>query len=108
MKIIRMRPNESGAYSPIQEGNSSSIPEGMALWPEGLSTGTFYAYKGFVFLSFGETEAGHYVTDCVGNDELFEAWEAEHPETEPEPEPEEEMSVWDELDAAYQEGVNSI
>ena len=26
---------------------------------------------------------------------------------EPEPEPDPELSVWDELDAAYQEGVNS-
>lgn len=29
------------------------------------------------------------------------------PEPAPEPEPEDETSVWDELDAAYQEGVNS-
>lgn len=28
------------------------------------------------------------------------------PEPEPEPEPTPEPSVWDELDAAYQEGVN--
>lgn len=31
----------------------------------------------------------------------------EMPEPEPIPEPEEEMSVWDELDAAYTEGVNA-
>ena len=30
------------------------------------------------------------------------------PEPEPIPEPEEELSVWDELDKAYNEGVNSI
>lgn len=30
------------------------------------------------------------------------------PEPEPVPEPEEPMSVWDELDAAYQEGVDSV
>lgn len=30
------------------------------------------------------------------------------PEPEPIPEPESEPSVWDELDAAYQEGVNSV
>ena len=30
------------------------------------------------------------------------------PEPEPEPEPEEEITVWDELDAAYQEGVDSV
>ena len=30
------------------------------------------------------------------------------PEPEPIPTPEEEPSVWDELDAAYREGVNSI
>lgn len=106
MKIIRMTPNESGAYSLIQEGSFSKVPEGMAEWPETLSTETFYAYKGFVFLSFGENEAGHYVESCEPNAEAFEIWEAEHPETE-EP-PAEEPSVWDELDAAYQEGVDSV
>ena len=30
------------------------------------------------------------------------------PEPEPVPEPEKELSVWDELDAAYQEGVDSV
>ena len=30
------------------------------------------------------------------------------PEPESEPEPAPELSVWDELDAAYQEGVNSV
>ena len=30
------------------------------------------------------------------------------PEPEPIPEPEPETSVWDELDAAYQEGVDSV
>ena len=30
------------------------------------------------------------------------------PEPEPIPEPEEELSVWDELDAAYTEGVNAV
>lgn len=32
----------------------------------------------------------------------------EKPEPEPIPEPEEETTVWDELDAAYQEGVDSV
>ena len=30
------------------------------------------------------------------------------PESEPEPEKREETTVWDELDAAYQEGVDSV
>lgn len=30
------------------------------------------------------------------------------PEPEPVPEPEEEIGVWDELDKAYQEGVESV
>lgn len=111
MKAIRMTPNESGAYGTIQEGGFSKVPEGMAEWPDSLSTESFYAYKGFVTLGFEEVKEGeifqHYrVALCEPNVELFEAWEAEHPETEPEPE--EEPSVWDELDKAYQEGVDSV
>ena len=41
---------------------------------------------------------------CEQNGYTFEIM----PEPEPIPEPEEELSVWDELDAAYQEGVNAI
>lgn len=43
---------------------------------------------------------------CVENGYTYEADPL--PEPEPIPEPEEETSVWDELDAAYQEGVDSV
>ena len=47
-----------------------------------------------------------FVTDyCAVNSYTFEP--IPEPKPEPEPEPETETSVWDELDAAYKEGVNS-
>lgn len=36
------------------------------------------------------------------------AYAPPEPEPEPKPEPEPELSVWDELQAAYEEGVNSV
>ena len=99
MKRIRMAPNPSGAYPPIQEGSFETIPEDMALWPDELSTETFYAHNGFVVLSFEEVsevvdmrsvvgEDGkecaepvynsyNKVADCQPNTELYEAWVAE-------------------------------
>ena len=47
-----------------------------------------------------------FVTDyCEKNGYTFE--KIPEPKPEPEPETEPETSVWDELDAAYKEGVNS-
>ena len=93
MKVIKMASNESGAYSAIQEASFARVPEGVAEWPAELSTETFYAYKGFVTLSFEEVKVekvfSHYrVAKCQPNAEAYEAWETEHPEPEPvEPEP---------------------
>ena len=50
MKLVYQNPNPSGAYPPIQEGNYSSVPEGMAVWPDTLPTDDFYAYHGCVTL----------------------------------------------------------
>lgn len=48
-----------------------------------------------------------FVTDyCAKNGYTFEADPL--PEPEPVPEPETELSVWDELQIAYEEGVNSV
>lgn len=44
---------------------------------------------------------------CAENGYTYEKNILPEPEPEPMPEPTTEPSVWDELDAAYQEGVNS-
>lgn len=105
MKIIPKEPNPSGAYPPIQSG-VSSIPEGCAVWPATLDTAVFYEYNGFVSLTFGTVEGVAVVTAAEPNTELWEEWKASQPE--PGEEPETELSVWEELDKAYQEGVDSV
>lgn len=45
---------------------------------------------------------------CEENGYTYEVRPDLVPVPEPEPEPPKESSVWDELDAAYQEGVNSV
>lgn len=44
---------------------------------------------------------------CLKNGFTFEKIERVVPTPMPDPEPEQETTVWDELDAAYMEGVNS-
>ena len=44
---------------------------------------------------------------CAENGFTFEEIEQDAPAPMPDPGPEQEPTVWDELDAAYQEGVNS-
>lgn len=116
MKLVYINPNPSGAYSPIQEGKFSAVPEDMAVWPDTLDAAAFYAYNGFVTLTVEqveavvgqqevtvppETEGGEptvetqdvtvmipTVTGYAPNTEAWEAWKASLPEeTEPVAEP---------------------
>lgn len=104
MKIISKEPNPSGAYPPIQEVNLSAVPEDNDIWPDTLETETFYAYKGFITPTVKDG-----VVECYEpNTLLYEQWESEHPETDEAPEETTVPTVWDELDAAYQEGVDSV
>lgn len=110
MKLVYINPNPSGAYPGIQEGNFSSVPEGMAVWPDTLPTEPFYAYNGFVTLTVepvktvvgqqqvtipAEEEGGEptteirdvtvvipMVTACTPNTEAWEEWKASLPATE--------------------------
>lgn len=93
-----------GAYPPLQ----SSRAAGLLRFPEEFVP-VFYPsdkrFAGFVNI----TDDGETVLTCEWNEEAYLAYAEAHPETEPEePEPEPETSVWDELDAAYQEGVDSV
>ena len=76
MKLVYINPNPSGAYPPIQEGNFSSVPEGMAVWPEDMSADVFYTHNGFVRLTVTELENIPTVSGCTPNLEAWEAWQA--------------------------------
>ena len=72
----------------------SVVPEGWAVIPENMECENF---------PFGEVE----VAEVNGVMTVTKWTPGVMPEPEPIPEPESEASVWDELDAAYQEGVDS-
>ena len=95
MIYIDSKPNKSGAYP---NPKNQPFPGSVALTDE--QAAVFFEYNGFVIV----TQVGNTVT-VEPNVEAWEAWKASLPEPEPEPEP--ETSVWDELAAAYMEGVNS-
>lgn len=93
MRIIEIAPLENGAHR-NQSGGLSVVPEGWAVIPADLVTENF---------PFGEVE----VAEINGVMTVTKWTPGEMPEPEPIPEPEPETSVWDELAAAYMEGVNS-
>ncbi len=124
MKLVYINPNPGGAYAPIQEGNFSDIPEGMAVWPDSLSTEDFYACGGFVTLTVeqvemvvgqeavtipADKEGGEptqelrditvtipIVRTCTPNTEAWEAWKASLPDPG---EPVDEPTAQDDTDA---------
>lgn len=100
MIYIDKTPNLSGAYP---NPKNQPFPNCIALNDEQESV--FFQYNGFV--SVAETADGVTVNPNI---EAWETWKASQPEEAPEKNPEEteENSVWDELDAAYQEGVDSV
>lgn len=112
MKLVYINPNESGSRPAIQDCNFSSVPAGMAIWPDELDTAPFYENNSFVKLTFeereivvgqeqvpvpAEEEGGEptfemrdiketrtYVVSCEPNVEARDAWKATLP---PEPDP---------------------
>ena len=94
MKIIEIAPLDNGAHR-NQNGGMSVVPYGWAVIPTDMETPNF---------PFGEVE----VVEIDGVMTVTKWTPGEMPEPEPVPEPEEPVSVWDELDAAYQEGVDSV
>lgn len=106
MKIIRQAPNPSGAYPSPQSWSSPIIPEGMALWPDTLDTADFYEYNGFVTLTIEQVDGVDTVTACTPNIEAWEAWKASLPEPGDSEQP--EPTMWDQMAAAIQEGVNEV
>ena len=97
MKIIEIAPLDNGAHR-NQNGGLSVVPAGWAVIPDAMVCENF---------PFGEVE----VTEIDGVMTVTSWTPGVMPEPEPVPEPEQpefDTSVWDELDAAYQEGVDSV
>ena len=94
MQIIEIIALDNGAHN--NQTYHGVIPEGWAVIPDDMELPNF---------PFGEVEAEE--IDWVMT---VTSWTpGEMPEPEPEPEPEDNgANVWDELDKAYQEGVDSV
>lgn len=96
MRIIEIAALDNGAHRNQTVSGRISVPEGWAILPDGLDTPNF---------PFGEITVDHSVPPVVTS---WTAGEVPEPEPAPEPTTEDDNSVWDELDAAYREGVNSL
>lgn len=94
MRIIEIAPLYNGAHR-NENADLPNVPCGWAVVPSDMETPNF---------PFGEVE----VAEIDGVMTVTKWTPGEMPDPEPIPEPEEPMSVWDELDAAYQEGVDSV
>lgn len=97
MRIIEIKASENGAH-----GNHTYhgvLPEGWAIVPDSLVTENFP----FGEIVVEEIDGAMTVTQWVPG-----VMPEPLPEVTPDVKPDEETSVWDELDAAYQEGVDSV
>lgn len=91
MTIIEIQALSNGAHR-NQTGTSITPPDGWAILPPDLDTPNFP----FGDITVDDSTPPHVTSWTAG----------EMPPPEPEPEP--EKTVWDELDAAYREGVNAV
>lgn len=92
MRIIEIAPLDNGAHR--NQSYPGFVPDGWAVISDDVETKNF---------PFGEVE----VKDINGVMTVTKWTPGVMPEPEPVPEPEVEPDVWDELDAAYQKGVNT-
>ena len=101
MYYLPTTPNASGAYP-----GPRSNPEPDA-WPLTDEQAQMVVdYGGFVVVSRGDDG----VVTVTPDETAWEAWKAEQAAKEPSPPPtesESDTSVWEQLDAAYREGVES-
>ena len=98
MKIIEIKALDNGAHNNQEimgaDPSTFPVPEGWAILPDDMETSNF---------PFGD------ITVDDSTPPVVTSWTpGVIPEPEPEPEPEEEKTVWDELDEAYREGVDSV
>lgn len=95
MRIIEIAPLDNGAHK-NQNGGLSVVPDGWAVVPADMECENF---------PFGDVE----VAEINGVMTVTQWTPGVMPEPEPIPEPEQPVDeIWDELDAAYQEGVDSV
>ncbi len=95
MRIIEIAVLDNGAHNNQTIDGVIPVPAGWAIIPEDMVCESF---------PFGDV-----VVDNSEPPVVVEWIPGVMPEPEPEPEPEtSEPSVWDELQAAYEEGVNSV
>ena len=97
MRIIEIAPLTNGAHR-NQNGGLSVVPEGWAVIREGedLPNFPFGSFEVETVDGVPYMKEGSWVPGVM-------------PEPEPIPEPEQPVDeIWDELDAAYQEGVDSV
>lgn len=93
MQMLEIIALDNGAHE--NQTYHGVLPEGWAVIPEGMDCENF---------PFGEVTA-----EEIDGVMTVTSWTpGEMPEPEPAPEPETEDDVWEQLDAAYQEGVNSV
>ena len=95
MHIICLTPDEPGVYNDHKADHITCPPDGWAYIPEDFP-------KPSTFPRLGSIEA----EDIDGVMTVTAMTEGTLPDPVPEPEP--EPTVWDELDKAYQEGVNDV
>lgn len=105
MKIIKITANENGSRPAPQEWRRDSLPSGYAWCPDEFVS-VFYSTSPAGFVDI-KVEADN-VTEMTVNGVALAEYIATHPEPEPKPDPEPEETIYDELAAAYIEGVNSI
>ena len=89
MKIIEISSLDNGAHR-TQECRIFSVPSGWAIIPDHISIPDTFPF----------------VDITVKNGIVTSMTARTVPEPEPTPDPVQELTVWDELDAAYQEGVS--
>lgn len=112
LHIIKIEQNANGSHAD-QMGVGIGIPEGWAIVPEGLSLPDTYPFVNIEVEEIIETTVGEngeqiQVPSGVYMVTAVTAGVVPEPEPEPEPEPVVRLTVWDELDAAYKEGVDSV
>ena len=117
MHIICLTPLAEGVYNDHKADHITAPPDGWAMIPEDFPLPSTFPRLGSIEAeeltytreveSIGED--GNPVTKTVEYTMMTVTamTEGTLPEPEPEPTPQPEPSVWDELDAAYQEGVNT-